>query len=100
MAAGGWKVAISVPLVVLLLLMVASLSSGSVSSAYRVRNLMAVNNNNQRQRNQIPNCNAMLLESQCSQNPKCRWCRSDALDDMCFAKVEAWRLPTQVFSCN
>ncbi|XP_057786549.1 uncharacterized protein LOC131003987 isoform X3 [Salvia miltiorrhiza] len=25
-----------------------------------------------------------------------RWCRSDALDDMCFSKSEAWRLPYQI----
>ncbi|KAF7037664.1 hypothetical protein CFC21_047993 [Triticum aestivum] len=31
---------------------------------------------------------------------RCRWCRSDALDDMCFGAAEAWRLPKQVFSCD
>ncbi|KAL0398419.1 UNVERIFIED_CONTAM: hypothetical protein Sradi_2185200 [Sesamum radiatum] len=45
-------------------------------------------------------CGEMDSRSECSQNPKCRWCRSDALDDMCFSKSEAWRLPSQVFSCE
>ncbi|XP_062208576.1 uncharacterized protein LOC133910072 [Phragmites australis] len=31
---------------------------------------------------------------------RCRWCRSEALDDMCFGAAEAWRLPRQVFSCD
>jgi hypothetical protein len=31
---------------------------------------------------------------------RCRWCRSEALDDMCFGAAEAWRLPNQVFSCD
>ncbi|KAI3456104.1 hypothetical protein Pfo_012767 [Paulownia fortunei] len=45
-------------------------------------------------------CGGMDSRSECGQNPKCRWCRSDALDDMCFSKSEAWRLPSQVFSCE
>ncbi|CBI30733.3 unnamed protein product, partial [Vitis vinifera] len=48
-----------------------------------------------RKNSQIPDCNEMASNSQCSQNSKCRWCRSDALDDMCFSKAEAWRLPQQ-----
>ncbi|GJN17785.1 hypothetical protein PR202_gb04883 [Eleusine coracana subsp. coracana] len=31
---------------------------------------------------------------------RCRWCRSEELDDMCFGAAEAWRLPRQVFSCD
>ncbi|KAL5226910.1 hypothetical protein ABZP36_015175 [Zizania latifolia] len=31
---------------------------------------------------------------------RCRWCRSEALDDMCFGAAEAWRLPHQVFYCD
>uniref|UniRef100_A0ACD5W3F1 Uncharacterized protein n=1 Tax=Avena sativa TaxID=4498 RepID=A0ACD5W3F1_AVESA len=31
---------------------------------------------------------------------RCRWCRSEALDDMCFGVAEAWRLPNEVFSCD
>ncbi|CAL0334701.1 unnamed protein product [Lupinus luteus] len=45
------------------------------------------------------NCGELLVQSQCSQNPKCSWCKSDDLDDMCFTKSEAWRLPHQVYSC-
>ncbi|XVF27432.1 hypothetical protein REPUB_Repub14bG0106200 [Reevesia pubescens] len=60
------------------------------------RTLFAVKRNN---KNQIPNCGDMVSRSQCLQNPKCRWCRSEALDDMCFSKAEAWRLPQQVFLC-
>ncbi|KQK09578.1 hypothetical protein BRADI_2g48840v3 [Brachypodium distachyon] len=30
----------------------------------------------------------------------CRWCRSEALDDMCFGASEAWGLPDQIFSCD
>ncbi|XWS12464.1 hypothetical protein CRYUN_Cryun37aG0090900 [Craigia yunnanensis] len=56
------------------------------------RTLLAVQRNN---KNRIPNCGEMVSRSQCSQNPKCRWCRSEALDDMCFSKIEAWRLPQQ-----
>ncbi|KAG8385388.1 hypothetical protein BUALT_Bualt03G0037800 [Buddleja alternifolia] len=40
-------------------------------------------------------CGGMSSRSECGQYPKCRWCRSDALDDMCFSKSEAWRLPSQ-----
>ncbi|XP_021659620.2 uncharacterized protein LOC110649376 isoform X2 [Hevea brasiliensis] len=46
-------------------------------------------------RQQIPNCSEMVSGPLCSQNPNCRWCKSDALDDMCFSKAEAWRLPQQ-----
>ncbi|KAL7254503.1 hypothetical protein ACSBR1_008808 [Camellia fascicularis] len=38
----------------------------------------------------------MASKSHCSPySNKCRWCRSEALDDMCFSKSEAWRLPSQ-----
>lgn len=49
---------------------------------------------------QIPNCSDMVSESQCSRKINCQWCRSEAIDDMCFSKLEAWRLPQQVFSCK
>lgn len=64
----------------------------------RYRTLLALQRKNNR--NQIPNCGEMMSRSQCSQNPKCRWCRSEALDDMCFSKTEARRLPQQVFLCD
>ncbi|KAJ4703716.1 E3 ubiquitin-protein like [Melia azedarach] len=69
-------------------------TTDSYSSSYR--NLLAL----QRKSNQIPSCSEMVSRSQCSQNPRCRWCRSEALDDMCFSKTEAWRLPQQVFTCD
>lgn len=46
------------------------------------------------------NCGELVHESQCSQNPKCSWCTSENLDDTCFSKSEAWRLPHQVYSCG
>lgn len=64
----------------------------------RYRTLLALQRKTNR--NQIPNCGEMMSRSQCSQNPKCRWCRSEALDDMCFGKTEARRLPQQVFLCD
>ncbi|OIW20724.1 hypothetical protein TanjilG_21652 [Lupinus angustifolius] len=49
---------------------------------------------------QLPkNCEVLLVHSQCSQNPKCSWCTSEDLEDMCFTKSEAWRLRHQVYSC-
>ncbi|XP_057429014.1 uncharacterized protein LOC130722334 isoform X2 [Lotus japonicus] len=46
------------------------------------------------------NCGELVVQSQCSQNPKCSWCTSEDLDDMCFSQSEAWRLPHQVYSCS
>eukprot|EP00262_Sarcandra_glabra_P011058 TRINITY_DN26756_c0_g1_i1.p1 TRINITY_DN26756_c0_g1~~TRINITY_DN26756_c0_g1_i1.p1 ORF type:complete len:116 (+),score=9.76 TRINITY_DN26756_c0_g1_i1:53-349(+) len=45
--------------------------------------------------NQATNCRDIGSRSQCSKISKCRWCRSDAIDDMCFSSSEAWRLPQQ-----
>ncbi|XP_020232349.1 uncharacterized protein LOC109812728 [Cajanus cajan] len=45
------------------------------------------------------NCGELVVQSQCSQNSKCSWCSSEDLDDMCFTKSEASRLPHQVYSC-
>ncbi|WOK95719.1 hypothetical protein Cni_G04426 [Canna indica] len=46
-------------------------------------------------------CRAMASRSKClERSDRCRWCRSDALDDMCFGSGEAWRLPHQIFSCE
>ncbi|KAH1250851.1 hypothetical protein GmHk_05G013913 [Glycine max] len=42
-----------------------------------------------------PSCGELVLKSQCSENSKCRWCTSEDLDDMCFSKSEALRLPHQ-----
>nr|GLL30323.1 hypothetical protein DM860_007991 [Ipomoea trifida] len=51
-------------------------------------------------RNPQPDCGDIGSKSQCLQSPKCRWCHSDAIDDSCFSKSEASRLPSQVFVCN
>ncbi|RDX76558.1 hypothetical protein CR513_43434, partial [Mucuna pruriens] len=40
-------------------------------------------------------CGELVAQSQCSQNSKCSWCTSQDLDDMCFTKSEASRLPHQ-----
>ncbi|EHA8591703.1 hypothetical protein COCNU_scaffold128726G000010 [Cocos nucifera] len=49
----------------------------------------------------IPKCRELASRSECQRSSRrCRWCRSDALDDMCFGTAEAWRLPYQVFSCE
>ncbi|KAM1618146.1 hypothetical protein ACFX1R_018338 [Malus domestica] len=56
--------------------------------------------NNDGNQSQIQNCNDMSSESQYSRNPMCRWCRSDVLNDMCFLKLEALRLPLQVSTCR
>ncbi|KAG6502498.1 uncharacterized protein LOC121983841 [Zingiber officinale] len=46
-------------------------------------------------------CRAMASRAEClGKSEWCRWCRSDALDDMCFVSAEAWRLPGQIFSCE
>ncbi|TXG70648.1 hypothetical protein EZV62_005583 [Acer yangbiense] len=66
-------------------------SSAPLSSSSARRNSTAA----ARKTNQIPSCNEFVSRSQCSHNPKCRWCHSEALDDMCFTKTEAWRLPQQ-----
>ena len=71
-----------------------SLSAADSFSSYR--SLLAVQRNN----NRIPRCNEMGSRSECLQNPKCKRCRSEALDDMCFSESEAWRLPHQVFTCD
>ncbi|KAL5053729.1 hypothetical protein RYX36_034411 [Vicia faba] len=46
------------------------------------------------------NCGELALKSKCSQNSKCSWCTSQDLDDTCFSKSEALRLPHEVFSCG
>ncbi|KAL7212759.1 hypothetical protein ACSBR2_015441 [Camellia fascicularis] len=84
----------------LLFLLVASLfeptHGGIVGDGASIRSLRS----NQRN-NRIVDCSEMASKSHCSQySNKCRWCRSEALDDMCFSKSEAWRLPSQVFLCD
>ncbi|KAL5774190.1 hypothetical protein ACOSP7_011747 [Xanthoceras sorbifolium] len=101
MATTSSRLSICIPIVLIIVLSTLYQSSSeplssSSSSSSSYRNLMAV----ERKSNQIPNCSELVSRSQCSQNPKCRWCRSEALDDMCFSKTEAWRLPQQVFLCD
>ncbi|KAH7840294.1 hypothetical protein Vadar_015248 [Vaccinium darrowii] len=49
----------------------------------------------------IRNCYAVPHNESSDQKPnKCKWCRNEAIDDMCFSKSKAWRLPPQVFSCD
>ncbi|KAG6777201.1 hypothetical protein POTOM_017017 [Populus tomentosa] len=83
---------LAVAILVLSTLVQSSNASSSSSSHDRV--LLA------RQRNaarfQIPSCSQMVSRSQCSHNPNCKWCKSEVLDDMCFSKAEAWRLPQQL----
>ncbi|KAI3927609.1 hypothetical protein MKX01_026542 [Papaver californicum] len=72
------------------------ISSGSVSG----RTLL-ISGGGVRRKNQIPNnCTELVLKSHCLQNTKCKWCRSDVVDDMCFSSLESWRLPQQVFFCD
>ncbi|CAO2171328.1 unnamed protein product [Urochloa humidicola] len=51
-------------------------------------------------RNGSPPCRDLATRGECAARGGCRWCRSEALDDMCFGATEAWRLPSQVFSCD
>ncbi|KAJ1285233.1 hypothetical protein BS78_03G264200 [Paspalum vaginatum] len=45
-------------------------------------------------------CQDLATRGECAASGGCRWCRSEALDDMCFEAIEAWRLPRQVFTCD
>ncbi|KAL4627242.1 hypothetical protein ACB092_05G154500 [Castanea dentata] len=86
----GLRILVSI-LVIFLLLQ--ALNAASSSSGRK-----PLGRNNKRQI--PPNCTHFVSESQCSHNPQCRWCKSQSLDDTCFPKSEAWRLPLQVFSCD
>ncbi|PKA65363.1 hypothetical protein AXF42_Ash005697 [Apostasia shenzhenica] len=47
-----------------------------------------------------PNCTDIASMDPCLRHSKrCRWCRSEVLDDMCVGSAEAWRLPHQSI-CN
>ena len=62
------------------------------------RSLLGIRRSNP---NQVVECGELASKSKCSQRSnRCRWCRSEVLDDMCFSKPEAWRLPPQIFSCD
>ncbi|KAL4311683.1 hypothetical protein GQ457_01G047000 [Hibiscus cannabinus] len=103
-ATASSKLSIFFPILFLLLSSTAAAATASsftgkdpLVSSWR-RSLLASQRNTNK--NQIPSCTEMSSRSHCLQNPTCRWCRSEALDDMCFKKAEAWRLPQQVFLCN
>ncbi|KAM1008367.1 hypothetical protein PS1_004767 [Malus domestica] len=89
---------------ILVLVLLATLYSSCHGAESRIRPGRELSGsqrrNNGGDQSQIQNCNDMSSESQCSRNPKCRWCRSDVLNDMCFPKLEALRLPLQVFTCK
>ncbi|KAM1796589.1 hypothetical protein ACFX11_036813 [Malus domestica] len=89
---------------ILVLILLATLYSSCHGSDSRIRPDRDLSGTQRRNsggnQSQIQNCNDMCSESQCSRNPKCRWCRSDVLNDMCFPKLEALRLPLQVFTCK
>ncbi|KAJ4981899.1 hypothetical protein NE237_032736 [Protea cynaroides] len=98
---------VSILFTVLILFLVLSAFHGSSSSlgvgdgreisANSFRNLRGLKKN----KRMIPDCAQKPTKSECLQGgSKCRWCQSDAIDDMCFTFSEAWRLPPQVFSCE
>ncbi|KAF8089100.1 hypothetical protein N665_0518s0026 [Sinapis alba] len=88
-------------IIFLVLLLTPSLSSSSESeSEVRLldRELLEIRTNPKLNKtSRKPKCCEMRTRSQCSGFPRCRWCRSEALDDLCFSKAEALRLPSQVF---
>ena len=79
----GLRILVSI-LVVFLLLQ--TLNATSTSSGRRP---LARNKNHRIP----PNYTHLVFKSQCSQNPQCRWCKSQSLDDTYFTRFEAWRLP-------
>lgn len=73
---------------------ISSVGSGSVRT-------LLISGGGVRRKNQIPNnCTEIVSKSHCLQNTRCKWCRSDVVDDMCFSSLESWRLPQQVFFCD
>lgn len=87
----------------LLIIFLLLLINPSLSSAESVldRELLEIRTNPKLGKtNRKPKCCEMRTRSQCSAFPRCRWCRSEALDDLCFSKAEALRLPSQVFLCE
>ncbi|CAH8355432.1 unnamed protein product [Eruca vesicaria subsp. sativa] len=90
-------------IIFLLVSLCPSLSSSSESKEVGVldRELLEIQTNPKLNKtSRKPKCCEMRTRSQCSGFPRCRWCRSEALDDLCFSKAEALRLPSQVFRCE
>lgn len=77
-----------------------TISSGGASGGQIHRNLLAATSAQRKPDQQLPSCGELAGKLPCLKNSRCRWCRSEALDDMCFSKSEAFRLPSQVFSCD
>lgn len=94
------KLSLLLPLLLLLLLHGSSLAFSIVdhNRGSSIRSILASHRKIDHQLQ--TDCREMASKSQCSQKLKCRWCRSMDLDDMCFSKLEARRLPSQVFSCD
>ncbi|KAJ0971462.1 hypothetical protein J5N97_019421 [Dioscorea zingiberensis] len=94
------------PLLLLLFMLFSiSQSFASPSGSMLRRDLLAFNPASRKQAGRgvepIPNCKEMASRAECERNTRwCRWCRSDALDDMCFGVAEAWRLPLQSCHCR
>ncbi|RID51248.1 hypothetical protein BRARA_H01926 [Brassica rapa] len=89
-------------IIFLLVLLCPSLSLSSESEVSVLdRELLEIKTNPKLNKtSRKPKCCEMRTRSQCSGFPRCRWCRSEALDDLCFSKAEALRLPSQVFRCE
>ncbi|CAL9216719.1 unnamed protein product [Arabidopsis halleri] len=88
-------------IVFFLLLLCPSLSSAESEVHVLDRELLEIQKNPKPVKtNRKLKCCEMRSRSQCSAFPRCRWCRSEALDDLCFSKAEALRLPSQVFVCE
>ncbi|CAA7062216.1 unnamed protein product [Microthlaspi erraticum] len=84
-------------IIFLFLLLCTSISSAEYEVRVLDRALLEIRKNPTKKK---PKCCEMRTRSQCSDYPRCRWCRSEALDDLCFGKSEALRLPSQVFLCE
>ncbi|CAN7133531.1 unnamed protein product [Brassica rapa subsp. narinosa] len=89
-------------IIFLLVLLCPSLSLSSESEVSVLdRELLEIKTNPKLNKtSRKPKCCEMRTRSQCSGFPRCRWCRSEALDDLCFSKAEALQLPSQVFRCE
>ncbi|KAM3362004.1 hypothetical protein P3S68_016858 [Capsicum galapagoense] len=82
---------------VLLLLLLLLLSSNGFVVGDPVRRPLG---SRRKYSNRVPECGIIGSKSDCLQNQECRWCTSDVLDDACFVKSEASRLPSQIFTCH
>lgn len=88
----------SAALLLLALLLVCSGAASVAAPAGRIKSKAAA-----RSGRAEAECRDLATRGECvaiGRGGRCRWCRSGALDDMCFGAAEAWRLPKQVFSCD